>query len=231
MQNHIELLCLFCRLLVYFKEYAMRKLFLILVVCLAAAGCACPQTPNESDLLRASRQFRPALFESGARGVVIASLSDNVSDDGFFGVNYNNIMAFRNIKTNEVFYMSTILDGNKYDTAMLPIGTYEVTNLYLQYIYTTTEQYGNTQVVRTVVETDEHYEGNSKIRFTVRPQEITYIGHFALNKTDNEVAADGHVKANSFSISDKSDEISFSQKNDWQKKFGQDFVVRLAQVQ
>ena len=209
----------------------MRKLFLILSVCLTVVGCAFPQTPNESDLLRASRQFRPTLFNSGARGVVITSLSDNVSDDGFFGVNYNDIVAFKNIKTNEVFYMSTILDGNKYDTAMLPIGVYEVTNLYLQYIYTTTEQYGNTQVVRTVVETDEHYEGNSKIRFTVRPQEVTYIGHFALTKTDNEVSADGHVKANSFSITDKSDEISDKQKMDWQKEFGQNFVVRLAKVQ
>lgn len=209
----------------------MRKLFWELIVCLAVVGCAIPQTPNESDLLRGSRQFRQELFESGARGVVIASLSDNVSDDGFFGVNYNDIIAFKNIKTNEVFYMSTILDGNKYDTAMLPIGTYEVTNLYLQYIYTTTEHYGNTTVVRTVVETDEHYEGDSQIRFTVRPQEVTYIGHFALNKTDNEVAADGHVKANSFSITDKTDDISFSQRDEWQQLFGQDFVVRLAKVQ
>lgn len=209
----------------------MRKLFLMLIVCLTVVGCAFPQTPNESDLLRGSRQFRSALFNSGARGVVITSLSDNVSDDGFFGVNYNDIIAFKNVKTNEVFYMSTILGGNKYDTAMLPIGTYEVTNLYLQYIYTTTEYYGNTQVTRTVVETDEHYEGDSKIRFMVRPQEITYIGHFALNRTDNEVTADGHVKANSFSIIDKSAEISGNQKNDWYKQFGQDFVVRLAKVQ
>lgn len=209
----------------------MRRLFMSLIVCFAVAGCALPQTPNEGDLLRASRQFRPVLFESGARGVVITSLSDNVSDDGFFGVNYNDIIAFKNIKTNEVFYMSTILDGNKYDTAMLPIGTYEVTNLYLQYVYTTTEYYGNTQVVRTVVETDEHYEGDSKIRFTVRPQEVTYIGHFTLTKTDNEVSADGHVKANSFSITDKSDEISPTQKIDWKDEFGQDFVVRLAKVQ
>lgn len=81
----------------------MRKLFLILSVCLTLVGCAFPQTPNESDLLRASRQFRPALFNSGARGVVITSLSDNVSDDGFFGANYNDIVAFKNIKTNEVF--------------------------------------------------------------------------------------------------------------------------------
>ena len=169
------------------------------------------------------------IFTTSQENLDICTKSSNLQREGKLNYFYTYLHIHQ--KTNEVFYMSTILDGNKYDTAMLPIGAYEVTNLYLQYIYTTTEQYGNTQVVRTVVETDEHYEGNSKIRFTVRPQEVTYIGHFALTKTDNEVSADGHVKANSFSITDKSDEISDKQKMDWQKEFGQNFVVRLAKVQ
>ncbi len=208
----------------------MKRMISLLFCCLGLAACAFPMTPTENGLITATKQFQPALFETGARGEVVTSLADNVSDDGFFSTNYTNILAFRNVQSGEVFSVSTLLGKKKYDSAMLSIGTYEVVNLYLQYVYTTTETYGTTRVTTTHVVTDEHYEGDKKIRFTVRPGEVTYIGHFDLIKADNEVLPDGSVPVNSFKISDKSADISEEQKAKWFSEFGKDFVVRLATV-
>lgn len=127
-----------------------------------------------------------------------------------------------------------MLGSKKYDTAMLTIGTYEVENLYLVHVYTTCEQIGNTRICTENRVFDEHYEGNKKIRFTIKPAEVTYIGHFTLYKADNEVK-DG-VPANSsnkntFTLTDKSGEISAQQRQEWQKEFGTDITVRLATVQ
>lgn len=208
----------------------MKKVILVLVGIWCLSACAVPQTPNESGLITATKQFQPELFKTGARGEVIVSLSDNVSDDGFFSTNYTNIIAFKNIRSGEVFSLSTLLGDRAYDTAMLPVGDYEVINLYLQYVYVTTEQIGNTRITTTHIVTDEHYEGSKKITFTVASEEVTYIGHFDLIKAENEVRPDGSMPQNDFKLSDKSEEIPEKQKQEWKKQFGKDFVVRTAKV-
>lgn len=193
-------------------------------------GCVFPQTPSSDSLIVATKQFRPELFASGARGEVIVSMSDNVSDDGFFSTNYTNLIAFRNVQSGEVYSLNTLLGEKAYDTAMLSIGTYEVINLYLQYVYTTTEVYGSMQTTTTHVVTDEHYEGDKKIRFTVKPSEVVYIGHINFIKAENTVRPDGSIPVNTFQISDKSKNIPEEQRQKWQQEFGKDFVVRLATV-
>lgn len=45
----------------------MRK-FLSLFLCLLVVACAIPATPEDGDLINATKQFRRELFESGARG-------------------------------------------------------------------------------------------------------------------------------------------------------------------
>lgn len=208
----------------------MKKIILVLVGALCLSACAIPQTPNENGLITATKYFQPELFKTGARGEVIVSLSDNVSNDGFFSTNYTNIIAFKNTHSGEVFSLSTLLGDKTYDTAMLPIGDYEVINLYLQYVYVTTEQVGNTRVTTTHVVTDDHYEGQKKITFTVTPEEVSYLGHFDLIKAENEVRPDGSMPQNDFKLTDKSEEIPEKQKQEWKKQFGKDFIIRLARV-
>ncbi len=208
----------------------MKKTLFALCAGLMLAGCAFPQTPTADGLIIATKQFRPELFHSGARGVAIVSMADNVSDDGFFSTNYTNIMAFRNVQSGEVYSLNTLLGEKAYDTAMLSIGTYEVINLYLQYTYQTGEYVGNTYVTTTHIVTDEHYEGNKKITFTVKPEEAVYIGHIDFIKAENTVRPDGSIPVNTFKISDKSAEIPEEQKRLWKEEFGKDFTVRPATV-
>ncbi len=207
----------------------MRKVGL-LVLLLAVGACSFPSTPGEGNLLHGVRQFQAPLFEYGARGEVIVSMADNVSKTGFFGKNYENIMAFRNVQSGEEFYLKTKLGKQPYDTAMLTIGEYEVTNLYLQYTYVTTEHMGNTTVTTTHIVRDEHFEGDDKIRFVVKPGRVTYIGHIDLIKPENQVAADGRIPTNSYRISDKSDQIPDKQAQKWRREFGADYVVDMMTV-
>lgn len=216
------------KLIANIKEIDMKKGILLLLFLLV--GCAFPQTPTSDGLIIATKQFRPELFVSGARGEVIISMSDNVSDDGFFSTNYTNLVAFRNVQSGEVYSLSTLLGEKAYDTAMLSIGTYEVINLYLQYVYQTTEVYGSMQTTTTHIVTDEHYEGDKKIRFTVKPGEVVYIGHIDFIKAENTVRPDGSISVNTFKISDKSKNIPEEQRQKWQREFGKDFTVDIAVV-
>lgn len=207
----------------------MNKLILGLAV-LGLGACAVPSTPGEGNLLNGSKEFRSKLFESGARGEVIVSMSDNVSDDGWFGKNYDNIVAFKNLQSGEVYSLKTKLGDTEYDWAMLPIGEYEVTNLYLQYVYTTTQSYGNTTHVTTHVDTIDNFEGNSKIRFNVKPGVVSYIGNLEMIMPENKIERDGRYAGRSFKIEDRSAKITDKQKKKWDKEFGQSYVVNLATV-
>lgn len=208
----------------------MKKLMIIFVM-LGLAACTFPHKPTEGSLLNGAKQYRPEMLESGARGVVIVSMTDNVSKDGFFGKNYENVVAFKNMQSGEIYHLKTKLDSRAYDTAMLPIGDYQVTNLYLQYVYTTTQQSGNTTITRTHVETVEHFEGNKKITFKVKPGAVTYIGNIELVKSENKVNADGTHPVNTFKIEDRSAKIPQKQKTKWENEFGQSYVVNIAKAQ
>jgi hypothetical protein len=195
---------------------------------LGLCACAFPGTPYEGNLLNGSKQFRRELFDSGARGEIILSMSDNVSNDGWFGKKYENIIAFKNLQTGEVYNLRTKSGDNEYDWAMLPIGGYQVTNLYLQYVYTTSDRVGNTTRVTTHVETLEHFEGDSKVRFNVKPGIVSYIGNFEMIMPENKVDPDGRYALRSFKIQDLGDKISDGQKKKWEREFGKGFVVDLA---
>lgn len=207
----------------------MKKLFFIICSALLA-GCTFPSTPYDGDLLNATHQFKPEMFDSGARGVVIVSLTDNVSKNGWFGRKYTDAMAFKNLQSGEVFFLSTHMGEKEYDTAMLTIGEYEVTNLYMQYVYTTTSQVGNQTVTTTHIETDEHYENDDKIRFVVKPGQVSYIGNVNLIRSENVVRNDGKAVPNTFKIEDKSADIPAKQQKKWQKMFGTDYVVDIMNV-
>lgn len=207
----------------------MNKLILGLAV-LGLGACTVPSTPGEGNLLNGSKEFRSKLFETGARGEVIVSMSDNVSDDGWFGKNYDNIVAFKNLQSGEVYSLKTKLGDKEYDWAMLPIGEYEVTNLYLQYVYTTTQSYGNTTRVTTHIDTIDNFEGDSKIRFTVKPGVVSYIGNLEMIMPENKIERDGRYAGRSFKIEDRSAKITDKQKKKWDKEFGQSYVVNLATV-
>ncbi|MDR2268827.1 MAG: hypothetical protein LBD94_01430 [Rickettsiales bacterium] len=207
----------------------MKKLCL-LVMTAGLAACAFPYTPRDGDLLNGAKQFQPELFESGARGQAIVFLSDNVSKGGFFGKKYRNVIAFKNLQSGAVFYLETKLDDKDFDTAMLPVGKYAVANLYMEYIYTTTYRQGNTTVVETHIEKHEHFEGNKKITFEIKPREVAYLGHIEILKGDNVADKEGATVANGFKITDKSADIPEDQKQKWKKKFGVDFVARPASV-
>jgi hypothetical protein len=205
----------------------MNKLILGLSL-LGLCACAFPSVPREGNLLNGSKEFRSALFESGARGEVIVSMSDNVSDDGWFGKNYENVVAFKNLQSGEVYNLKTKLGDSDYDWAMLPIGEYEVTNLYLQYIYTSSQQIGNTTHVTTHIETLEHFEGDKKIRFNVKPGIVSYIGNIEMVMPENKVNLDGRYASRMFKIEDRSAKISDKQKKKWETEFGQLYIVNLA---
>lgn len=207
----------------------MNKLILGLAV-LGLGACTVPSTPGEGNLLNGSKEFRSKLFETGARGEVIVSMSDNVSDDGWFGKNYDNIVAFKNLQSGEVYSLKTKLGDKEYDWAMLPIGEYQVTNLYLQYVYTTTQSYGNTTRVTTHIDTIDNFEGDSKIRFTVKPGVVSYIGNLEMIMPENKIERDGRYAGRSFKIEDRSAKITDKQKKKWDKEFGQSYVVNLATV-
>jgi len=200
------------------------------IVAFVLAGCAFPSTPSETNLIAGAMQFQPELFDSGARGEIIVSLSDNVSKSGFFGKIYSNNFAFKNLQNGNVYYIKTNVKGDMFKTAMLPIGKYQATNLYLEYIYTRTYRQGNTTVTETIIERHEHFEGNNKITFDVKPGEVAYIGHIELVKGENRVDAEGAKIANHFKLSDKSSEIPEESRAEWEQKFGRPFVVRLASV-
>lgn len=203
------------------------KRFLAIITLFGLAACAFPRTPDESDLLNGAKQFRPELFNSGARGQVIASISDNASSSGFFGKKYRDVVAFKNLQSGAVSYLATRIEDKDYDAAMLPIGKYQVVNLYMEYIYTTTQHTRNATITTTHVEKHEHFEGNKKITFDVKPGEVTYLGHIDLIKSDNAVDKEGAKIVNAFKISDKSADIPSSQKQTWEKEFGKPFVARM----
>jgi hypothetical protein len=207
----------------------MKKLILCAGM-LGLCACAFPNTPGEGNLLNGSKKFQADLFESGARGEVVVSMSDNVSDDGWFGKNYENVVAFKNLQSGEVYSMKTKMGGNDYDWAMLPVGEYQVTNLYLQYVYTTTQHVGNTTYVTTHVDTIENFEGNRKIHFNVKPGVVSYIGNLELIMPDNKIDRDGRYASRTFKIEDRSAKIPDQQKKKWDKEFGQNYVVNLATV-
>ena len=207
----------------------MKKLSMLFALCSLLSACTFPLTPGEGNLLNGSKQHRAELFESGARGQVIVSMTDNISSDGFFfGKKYEQKVSFKNLGSAEVFHLSTKLGSKEFDTAMLPIGDYEVTNLYLQYVYTTTHRQGNAMVTTTHIETIEHFENNNKVQFSVKPAEVAYLGNIELIKADNKVDAEGKRALNSFKITDESAKISDKQKSKWEKEFGKPLVVRLA---
>ncbi len=207
----------------------MSKVFVV-ICCFLMCGCTFPTTPQDGDLLNATHQFQPEMFNSGARGVVVVSLSDNVSKNGWFGRKYIDAMAFKNLQSGEAFFLSTQMGNKEYDTAMLTIGEYEVTNLYMQYIYTTTSQVGNQTITTTHIETDEHYENDDKIRFFVKPGQVSYIGNIKLVRSENEVRSDGKKVPNTFKIEDKSADIPVKQQKKWLKQFGTDYVVDIMHV-
>lgn len=206
----------------------MKNIFLILTSIYLTA-CAFPLTPGEGNLLNGTRQFRGELFNSGARGVAVVSMSDNVSKTGFFGRSYEQVMSFKNLNSGEPFYFKTEMGGDEYDWAMLPVGKYEITNLYLQYSYTTCQTIGNSQHCTTHVETIEDFQGNDKIRFTVRPGAVVYVGNIDLIVPDNTVNTDGKISTGrEYKITDQSAKIPQDIKDDWRKEFGRDYIVGLA---
>lgn len=205
----------------------MKRIILSLAV-LGLGACAFPAVPGDADILNGSKEFRKELFDTGARGEIILSMTDNVSDDGWFGKNYENIIAFKNIQTGEVYNLTTKLGENDYDWAMLPIGEYQVTNLYLQYTYTSRQQVGNTTHVTTHIETIDHFEGDKTIRFRVKPGVVSYVGNFEMILPEAKVDLEGRYKMRSFKIEDRSAKIPDDQKQEWQEEFGQMYIVNMA---
>jgi hypothetical protein len=196
-----------------------------------AGACSFPKTPGEGNLLNASLQHHSEIFEQGGRGQIILSMSDNLSSDGFFGTVYDNIMSFKNKQTGEMYFVKTKLGGDEFATAMLPIGEYEVTNLYLRYVYTTTQRQGNMTVTTVHVITHEHFEQDKVITFAVKPQEVVYLGHFQMEKPEKGATnKDGSLKMPSFKLEDDSDNIGDEQRREWKEEFGKDFIVRFASV-
>ncbi|MDR2686030.1 MAG: hypothetical protein LBB23_04665 [Rickettsiales bacterium] len=202
------------------------KNFLIFVVVAMLAACSFPKTPGEGSLMNGTRQYRPELFNSGARGQVIIQLSDTASKGGIFGKKYKKYAAFKNVQTGEAHYLTTSKQGGL-DAAMLPIGKYQMTNLFLQFVTTRTYRQGNVQITETIIEKHEHFEGNSKITFDVKPGEITYIGNLELIKGDNKVDDEGAKISNTFKIADKSAEIEPDDREEFEKELGGKFIVRL----
>lgn len=202
----------------------------ILIVGLGLWGCAIPKTPSDVDLHDGARHFRSELFDTGSRGQIILSASDNISKDGFFGINYTNIIEVENLQTAEKFTLLVDADSKKtlYDTAMLPIGKYRVTDAMLQNISETRSYVGNTTVTSTEVTQFKNFFGNRKIEFDVRPKEVIYLGHFDFVKGDPRVSKDGAKMLNKLNISDKSKEIPNEQKQKWKAEFGKSFEIRLA---
>jgi hypothetical protein len=207
----------------------MKKLILF-AAALALGACAFPSTPSEGDLVAGTRQYRPELFASGARGQVIMSISDNVSSSGFFGKKYRDVAAFKNVQNGTAFYLDAKLGDKDFAAAMLPIGKYEITNLYMEYIYTTTQRNGNTTIITTNIETHSHFEGKNKITFDVKPGEVAYLGNIELVKGENAVDNEGAKLADTFKITDDSAGIPDARKTEWEKEFGRPFIVRLPSV-
>lgn len=205
------------------------KKFLTIAMACALAGCVIPKTPDAVDLRDGARQFRPELFDTGSRGQVILSMSDNLSGDGFFDMSYTNIIEFENIQSNEKFSLRVDSEGEPlYDTAMLPIGRYRVSDLMLQYITTSNSYVGNTRVTTTEVNQIKGFIDGRKVEFDVKPKEVVYIGHFYLIKGENKVTKDGAQMLNRLAISDNSKDIPAGKKAEWKDEFGKSFNVRIA---
>ncbi len=206
----------------------MKKIGLLILV-LSVFACSMPRTPTDADLLSASTQFREELFESGARGQVILGMSDNISSTGFFSTNYEDVVEIKNIKTGEVYYMRTKLNRNAYDTIMLPVGDYLITNLYLEYTYTTSTQVGNQRIVEYHVKRLEHFEGKNKLTFSVKSKEVVYLGNIKLIKLDNKQDTKDKF-AGMYKLENNSTSVPEKQKKKWKKTFGKDYSVRLIGV-
>jgi len=201
----------------------------ILFLLFALSACAFPSTPGDVNLVGATKQYRAKLFESGARGQVVVQLADNVSTGGFFGKKYRNVMAFKNVQSGEVLFLQSRQDKQEeFDTAMLPIGKYEITNLYLEYVTVRTYQQGNMRVTETNVEKHEHFQRPYTITFDVKPGEVSYIGRIELVKGDNVVDPEGAKMTNTFKIIDKSAEIPDELRQKWETEFGRPLTVNLA---
>ena len=202
------------------------KKIVFLVLALSLSACSIPRTPTDVDLLSASTQFREKLFETGARGQIILGMSDNISSTGFFSTNYEDVAEIKNIKTGEVYTLRTKLKRNAYDSIMLPVGDYVITNLYLEYTYTTSTQVGNQRIVEYHVKRLEHFEGKNKLSFSVKSKEVTYLGDIKLIKFDNK--SDSKDKfAGAYKLENNSDNIPAKQKKKWKNTFGKDYSVRL----
>lgn len=203
----------------------MRKISL-LILSLSLFACSIPRIPTDADLLSASTQFREELFESGARGQVILGMSDNLSSTGFFSTNYEDIAEIKNIKTGEIYYMRTKLKRNAYDSIMLPVGNYEITNLYLEYTYKTSTQVGNQRIVELHIKRLEHFEGQDKLSFSVKSNEVSYLGDIKLIKLDNKNDAKDKF-VGTYKLENNSANVPEKQKKKWKNTFGKDYSVRL----
>jgi hypothetical protein len=199
---------------------------------LSLAACGFPRQPGEGNLLNMSLDHHKEIFEQGGRGQIIMSMTDNLSDDSFLlGIVYDNVMVFQNKQTGEQYFLKTKLGSKKYATAMLPLGEYEVSNLYMRYTYQTRQQMGNTVVVTTHVVTYDHFEQGKVISFDVKPGEVIYIGNFEMIKPEKgSIEKDGSLKMPGFKLTDKSGDIGQSQVAEWKTEFGKPFEVRLAKV-
>ncbi|MDR1071300.1 MAG: hypothetical protein LBL21_01500 [Rickettsiales bacterium] len=210
----------------------MKAIYFLVAAMLAA--CAFPRTPSDGDLLRATRNFQPELFASGARGEIIVKMHDDLTDDsGWFGRKYTNIFMYKNASSGETGYleMHPKDEDDEYAAAMLPIGDYEVSDLKLRYVYTTTTQTGNMRTITTHVEEYSGFAGNDKLTFNVGAGKVLYIGDIELHKGDNSVSEDDRtINTNSYKISDKSAEIPADKKDAWEKEFGKPIVSGLISV-
>jgi hypothetical protein len=199
------------------------------------AACAFPRTPSDGDLLRATRNFQPELFASGARGEIIVKMHDDLTDgSGWFGKKYTNILTYKNASSGEAGYLEMFPkdDDAQYAAAMLPIGDYEVADLKLQYIYTTTQQNGNVRTITTHIEEYSGFAGNDRLTFNVGAGKALYIGDVELHKGDNSVSKeDRTVDTNSYKIADKFSEIPADKKEKWEKEFGRPVEVGLIRIQ
>ena len=196
---------------------------------MALSACSFPSTPGEGNLMNAGTQYQKDLFDTGARGQIVVSMSDTLSDGGWFGTVYDNFMNFKNKQSGEQFFVKTKLNSIDYATAMLPVGEYEVTNLYMQRTYTTSTYAGKTTIVTTHVVTYDHFERGKSITFTVRPGDVTYLGNLQMVKADK-----GTDSASSFAgsvvVTDKSADIPDKKKSEWEKKFGRPLTVQLVSM-
>jgi hypothetical protein len=211
------------------------KNIIYLAAALVLGACAFPRTPDDGDLIRATRQFQPELFASGARGEIIVKMHDDQTDDaGWFGKKYTNVLYYRNTSSGEAGYleMKPKSSSSDYAAAMLPIGDYEVSNLKLSYVWTESRRQGNMTITTTHLEEHDGFLGGDRLSFNVRAGMVLYIGDIALRMGDNTVSKnDRSINARGYEISDKSAEIPAGRKAEWESEFGKPMDIGMIQIQ